>query len=73
MEKTLNLIFEDAAKVRTTISLDSPKNDLTKEKILEATQAMLASGALVSSKGLALTKIAAANVTTKTVEAFEVA
>lgn len=73
MEKTLNLIFEDAVKSKTTISLDSPKNDLTKEKILEATQAMLASGALVSSKGLALTGIAAANVTTKTVEEFEVA
>lgn len=72
MEKTLNLIFEDAGKAKTMIALDAPKEDLTKEQVVRAAQEMLATTALVSSKGVVLSKLAAANVTTKTVEPFEV-
>ncbi len=72
MEKTLNLTFEDAGKSKTTISLDAPKGDLTKETLKQAAQELLAAGVLVNSKNLPLVAIAAANVTTKTVEVFEV-
>lgn len=73
MEKTLNLIFEDAGKTKTTISLDQPKEDLTDEVVKQAVEALLGAGVLISAKNLPLTGIASANVTTKTVETFEVA
>ncbi len=73
MEKTLNLIFEDSAKGKTTISLDNPKDDLTDDQVKQAAKDIVAANILISGKGFKLLKPVAANVTTKTVETFTVA
>ncbi len=72
MDKTLNIVFEDAAKSRTTISLDDPKNDLTKESLKQAATDVLAANILTSGKGLKLLRAVEANIVTKTVEKFNV-
>lgn len=68
MAKVIELVFQDSDGYNTTITLDSPKADITADQVRTAMNAMIAQNVLVSNKDAALTVAYRAGIVTTTKE-----